>query len=222
MSHFTSLKTRIADGDMLKKSLEDMNVEFAVAKNEDLLTVRGHRGETTKAEFSIQQNNGYDFGFKFNGNEYELVADQQFWQQSVPVEVFLERLTQRYSINVILNEAELQGFQVQKNQVNEYGETKITLEQFVPAMSYIAVDDLSQQLVPRELVPITMAESANARAFNSVFMSSLQGQSLGGKTATEKSVKRSEEVFGENPMSITGEKRIRATEGYLDEVFATD
>ena len=75
MSHFTSLKTRIADRDMLKKSLEDMNVEFAVAKNEDLLTVRGHRGETTKAEFSIQQNNGYDFGFKFNGNEYELVAD---------------------------------------------------------------------------------------------------------------------------------------------------
>jgi hypothetical protein len=41
----------------------------------------------------IKQDNGYDFGFVNNGSTYELVADIAFWQQGVPVEVFIEKLT---------------------------------------------------------------------------------------------------------------------------------
>ena len=58
----------------------------------------------------MQQANGKDFGFVFNGKEFELVADVQFWQQSLPVEVFLEKLTQKYTVNTILDEAQKEGF----------------------------------------------------------------------------------------------------------------
>jgi hypothetical protein len=119
-----------------------MNIEVKVSEKNDL-TVRGHRGETTQAQFAIQQANGYDFGFSFNGTQFELVADQQFWQQSVPVEVFLERLTKQYSVNTILNEATNEGFTLNTQNVNEYGEVKLTLEKFVQrdlVTSYIALD----------------------------------------------------------------------------------
>jgi len=79
----------------------------------------------------------------FNGEQFELVADQQFWQQSVPVEVFLEKLTKQYSVNTILNEAHNEGFVLNTQKVNEIGEVKITLEKFVQremASAYIALD----------------------------------------------------------------------------------
>lgn len=111
MSHFTSIVTKLYDKSTLEKSLKDLNVPLTVALPNELIEVRGHRGEKTQAEFMIKQDNGYDFGFVKNGETYELVADMQFWQQSVPIEVFLDRLTQRYSLNTILDHATEKGFE---------------------------------------------------------------------------------------------------------------
>ena len=52
MSHFTNLKTQIKNADVLKKTLEEMNIPVMVSDKNDL-TVRGHKGETTLAQFSI-------------------------------------------------------------------------------------------------------------------------------------------------------------------------
>ena len=79
MSHFTSIVTKLTDKKTLEKSLKELNVPLTVATNNELIEVRGHRGEETQAEFMIKQDNGYDFGFVHNGQTYELVADMQFW-----------------------------------------------------------------------------------------------------------------------------------------------
>jgi hypothetical protein len=78
MSHFTNIKTQIKNKEMLEKTLVEMSVPVTVSDKNDI-TVRGHNGEVTQAQFSIQQANGKDFGFVFNGKEFELVADVQFW-----------------------------------------------------------------------------------------------------------------------------------------------
>lgn len=102
---------------MLEKSLKDVGLIVKVSDKNDL-TVRGHRGETTLAQFAIQQANGYDFGFVFNGTQYELVADTQYWQQNTPVTAFLEKLTKQYSVNTVLNVAQKEGFTVNEQFVN--------------------------------------------------------------------------------------------------------
>jgi len=47
---------------------------------------------------------GGDIGFRWNkaSGSYELVADLDLWQQPVPVERFLARLTQQYALRSIL------------------------------------------------------------------------------------------------------------------------
>jgi len=41
----------------------------------------------------ISQSNGYDIEFVWNGQEYELVADMSFWEQSSPIETFIDTIS---------------------------------------------------------------------------------------------------------------------------------
>ncbi len=81
MSHFSQIKTQIRNLSSLKSALSDIGVEW----KEGPCPVRGYQGQTQTAELAIEQNNGYDVGFKWNGSEYELVADLQFWGQTLPL-----------------------------------------------------------------------------------------------------------------------------------------
>ena len=57
----------------------------------------GH--ETVEAELAI----GTDVGFRMNPmtGEYELVADLETWNQPIPVERFLDKVTQQYARMII-------------------------------------------------------------------------------------------------------------------------
>ena len=74
----------------------------------------------------IEQKNGYDIGFSSNGNnEYELVADLQFWEQNWSVDRFLSQVTQRYAYHTVLTEATKQGFQVAEERNQQDGSIKL-------------------------------------------------------------------------------------------------
>ena len=77
MSHFSSIKTQIRNLDSLTVSLNNLGIDWKQGPS----TVRGYQGKTTQAEVVIEQENNYDIGFSWNGTEYELVADLQYWQQ---------------------------------------------------------------------------------------------------------------------------------------------
>ena len=85
MSHFSTVQTQLKDKDLLVKALRDVDIPVIVA--EDTMAVRGYQGETVQAELAIQQDNGQDIGFRFNGQAYEMVADLQFWGQSPNVDL---------------------------------------------------------------------------------------------------------------------------------------
>ncbi|GAB4288722.1 MAG: DUF1257 domain-containing protein [Oscillatoriaceae cyanobacterium] len=126
MSHFSQIKTQIRNLTGLQAALTDMGIDWKAGPRE----VRGYRGQTTSAEVAIEQDNGYDVGFRWNGQEYELVADLQYWQQNLTVNGFLNQVTQRYAYHTVVNETTKQGFQVAQQQKNEDGSIRLVLQRW--------------------------------------------------------------------------------------------
>jgi hypothetical protein len=126
MSHFSQIKTQIRNVDSLKDALSDLGVDWKHSPRE----VRGYRGQTHNAEVTIEQENGYDIGFKWNGKEYELVADLQYWQQNLSVEGFLRQVTQRYAYHTVVKETARVGFQVAEQQKNEDGSIRLLVQRW--------------------------------------------------------------------------------------------
>lgn len=126
MSHFSNIKTKIRNLDSLKLALTDMGVDW---KNGPGI-VRGYQGQTHKADVIVEQNNNYDFGFSWNGSEYELVADLQYWQQPLTVEGFLRQATQRYAFHTVVNETANQGFNITEQQQNQDGSIRLVVQRW--------------------------------------------------------------------------------------------
>lgn len=125
MSHFSNIKTQIRNLSALTAALDSMGVDWKGPKK-----VRGYRGQTRTAEIVIEQDNDYDIGFSWNGSEYELVTDLQYWQQPLSVEGFLKQVTQGYAFHTVINESVKQGFQVAQQQKNEDGSIRLVVQRW--------------------------------------------------------------------------------------------
>jgi Protein of unknown function (DUF1257) len=126
MSHFSNIKTQIRNLSSLKAALTEMGVDW----KEGPTPVRGYQGQTRTAEVVVEQKNNYDIGFSWNGNEYELVADLQYWQQPLSVEGFLRKVTQGYALQTVLSESCKQGFQVAEQQKNTDGSIRLVVQRW--------------------------------------------------------------------------------------------
>ncbi|HEY9727998.1 MAG TPA: DUF1257 domain-containing protein [Chroococcales cyanobacterium] len=126
MSHFSNIKTQIRNLPSLESALTDLGVDWKSGPR----SVRGYRGQTRDAEVVVEQDNGYDVGFSWNGKEYELVADLQYWQQPWSVDGFLNRVTQRYAFHTVMAETSKQGFQVAEQQHNQDGSIRLVVQRW--------------------------------------------------------------------------------------------
>lgn len=126
MSHFSNIKTKIRNLDSLKAALSDLDIDW---KNGPGI-VRGYQGQTVKADVILEQENNYDVGFNWNGNEYELVADLQYWQNPLTVEGFLRQVTQRYAYHTVVNETVNQGFAITEQEKNQDGSIRLVVQRW--------------------------------------------------------------------------------------------
>lgn len=126
MSHFTKIKTKLYNLETLKKSLSDLNIDWTVQTN----IIRGYQSSTHEAELVIKQKNKHDIGFKWNGKEYELVTDLMFWSQETSLDKFLNRISQRYAYNSIIDVSEKEGFNFTQTETNEDGSIRLVLRRF--------------------------------------------------------------------------------------------
>lgn len=124
MSHFTTIKVAIKNGDMLQKVLH--NCGYQVEYN---TLVRGYQGQSTLAEYVIRQNNGYDLGFRLQGENYELIAD--FWGAKINQQQFINQISQMYAHQTLLQSIEEQGFNVEEEQVLEDGTVKVVVGKWI-------------------------------------------------------------------------------------------
>ena len=109
MSHFSTIKTKIKNKPELVEALQLL--QYDVQEDQELINPINHQHEKVKADVSI----GNDIGFRLNNNgEYELVTDIQTWKDPVPVERFIDKVTQQYARLTVRNTAKELGFQVQE------------------------------------------------------------------------------------------------------------
>jgi Protein of unknown function (DUF1257) len=126
MSHFSNIKTQIRKVEFLAAALSDLGVEWKSGPQQ----VRGYQGQSLTADVVIAQENGYDVGFSHNGQEYELVADLQFWQQNCSVDRFLSQITQRYAYHAVKESAAQQGFQVAEEHNQQDGSVRLVVQRW--------------------------------------------------------------------------------------------
>ena len=126
MSHFTKIKTKLYDKVTIEKSLSDLNIEWETGNTK----IRGYGNQEQSAEIVIRQNNNHDIGFKWNGSEYELVADLMFWDQKYSVNKFLNNVNQRYAFNLITKVSEEQNFRYVEAENQQDGSIRLLLRKF--------------------------------------------------------------------------------------------
>lgn len=126
MSHFTKIKTKLYNLDTLKKSLTDLKLEWTTEGN----VIRGYQGQEHNVEIGIPQKNGYDIGFRWNGVEYDLVADLMYWDQPTSLDRFLNQVQQRYAYNTILELSEKQNFQFTSVENQQDGSIRLLLNRY--------------------------------------------------------------------------------------------
>ena len=130
MSHFSTVKTQLRKREPLLQALHDLGY----VPQEGGRLVRGYRGQTVKAEVAVTMSKGGDIGFRWNDSTqaYELVTDLDLWQQEVPVERFLSKLTQRYALNTVLTATTEEGFQVAEERRNMDGSIELVVTRWDP------------------------------------------------------------------------------------------
>lgn len=124
MSHFTTIKVQIKNGAILHQVLQELG--YQVEQNTN---VRGYRGNTTKAEYVIRQTNGYDLGFRQQGDNYELVAD--FWGAKINQQEFINSISQKYAHRTLMATIQTEGFNVEEEEILEDGTVRVVVGRWV-------------------------------------------------------------------------------------------
>ena len=125
MSHFSTVKTELRQLEPLVQALEDLG--YSPEKGEH--PVRGYRGQTVTADLAVAMQDGGDLGFRWNDQSgtYEFVTDLDLWKQTIPIERFLAKLTQRYAFNTVLSATSNEGFQVSEQRVTQDGSIELVV-----------------------------------------------------------------------------------------------
>lgn len=108
MSHFTRMQTRLVQKQHLLNALKKLGHQPI----EGQMKIRGYGGKETVVEVMIAtKNEGYDMGFRKNGETYELVADWHGIKDIVP-ETFLKQVQQQYAVSAVEERMQDQGFDI--------------------------------------------------------------------------------------------------------------
>ena len=121
MSHFTNMKTSFQNLTYLEKALNKLEIVHQK---------QNHSIEFEKSNLIINQSNGYDIEFAWNGQEYELVTDTSFWEQRDSITGFVNNIAKQYAGEVIVGESQKLGFQPIKYKQNIDGSNTVVLERW--------------------------------------------------------------------------------------------
>ncbi len=111
MSHFSTLRTKIADAQILQQSLRDLGL--SVKSEAD---VRGYNGQRVRADIVAQLEGEYDLGWSQNPDgTFDLIADLWGVAKKHNQTELINAINQKYAVNKTLAEAkrpELKGANV--------------------------------------------------------------------------------------------------------------
>ena len=125
MSHFTNVEIGFQDLKYLEKTLDFLNIEYQKEINNS-----SSIKEKNNFNLVINQLNGNNIQFNWNGQEYDLVFDASYWEQPYSIENFIDMISQQYACEAITNESQKIGFQPVEYQQNKDGSSTLILERW--------------------------------------------------------------------------------------------
>ena len=127
MSHFSTIKTTIKNKPELVEALELL--QYNVVQDSKLENPLDHKHEQWNVDVAIRD----EIGFRLNKNTgtYELVADQETWNLDVPVNRFIDKVTQQYARMTIHNTIKEQGFEVEDEWEMDDNSIELTVTRWV-------------------------------------------------------------------------------------------
>ena len=130
MSHFTCIKTKIKERPQLIEALELMGHDIEENKQ---LAVNNPSHAEEHPEFHAEVAIRNDIGFRWNQNTetYELVAELDTWDLDVPVNRFIDKLTQQYARMTIHSTIKEEGFEVQEEWEMEDNSIELTVTRWI-------------------------------------------------------------------------------------------
>tara|TARA_Y100001963_G_scaffold64671_1_gene90089 strand:+ start:290 stop:691 length:402 start_codon:yes stop_codon:yes gene_type:complete len=133
MSHFSTIKTKLTNEDHLLKALRVLQYPAYIDKR--LQNPVDHRHEEVEVQVAVGKFGETGFqsskiGFKWNGTEYDLIAELDAWDLDVPVQRFIDKITQQYAIASIETDTAKEGFTVESKVENVDGSVELVVSKW--------------------------------------------------------------------------------------------
>ena len=127
MSHFTCIKTKIKERPYLIKALQVLGQD--VQENVLLENPDDHDHKQWQVDVAIHD----EIGFKWNEQTetYELVAELDAWDLDVPVNRFIDKLTQQYVRMTLHGTVKEEGFQVEEEWEMDDNSIELTVTRWI-------------------------------------------------------------------------------------------
>jgi hypothetical protein len=105
MSHFSTLRTKITDAEILKTSLRDLGINIKTEAD-----VRGYNGQRLRADIVASLEGDYDLGWSRNTDgSFDLIADLWGVAKKHNQTELINSINQKYAVNRTLNEVRRPG-----------------------------------------------------------------------------------------------------------------
>ena len=94
MSHLSSMRTCLSNLTLLEHSLTVLGINWY---------------RENYSHVVIPQDNGHDFGFFWNGKEFEFIGDEKLWIQVWSIGTFIEKIQYKYIYKSLDVDLKLRG-----------------------------------------------------------------------------------------------------------------
>jgi ABC-type transport system substrate-binding protein len=105
MSHFSTLRTKITDAEILKNSLRDLGINVKTETD-----MRGYQGQRVRADIVAMLEGDYDLGWSRNSDgSFDLIADLWGVAKKHNQTELINSINQKYAVNKTLSEVQQRG-----------------------------------------------------------------------------------------------------------------
>ena len=125
MSHFSTIKTKLKDKDVLIKALNTLS--YSAQENVLLDNHDDHDHRQWNVEVGITRYVGFK---RSQDGTLELVAELDAWEESIPIERFLQKVTQAYAREMLVETVQEKGYTVVSEQKSVDNTIELVVEKW--------------------------------------------------------------------------------------------
>tara|TARA_B100000214_G_scaffold349036_1_gene301584 strand:- start:29 stop:406 length:378 start_codon:yes stop_codon:yes gene_type:complete len=125
MSHFSTIKTKLKNKDLLVKALNALN--YAALENVLLENPSDHIHEQVEVEVGVTRYVGFK---RSQDGTLELVAERDAWDEQITIERFLQKVTQSYARETVMQTVQEKGYSVVSEQKSVDNTIELVVEKW--------------------------------------------------------------------------------------------